>query len=157
MQFSDLDPVLAEVKRVLKPGGLVGFREMDFGASLYHSDTSALREARSILRRVTLHNDGNPDLGRVLPGILAHAGFEILSAVATFGCPPTPQAKARLYGVTAQLWEQGEFVAQAEALGWIDAAGRSAMLERLKREGADPASFSGMAHAEVVARMVTLE
>ena len=32
MQFSDLEPVLDEVTRVLKPGGLVGFREIDLRA-----------------------------------------------------------------------------------------------------------------------------
>ena len=106
----------------------------------------------SILRRAILCNDGNPDIGRHLAGILAGAGFEILHARATYTCAATPQAKSDMYAAMARLWEQGEFVAQAESLGWIDAAERSAMPERLKREAAEPGSFSGTSYAEVVGR-----
>lgn len=152
MQFGELDPVLAEVKRVLKPGGLVGFREVDFGASLYHSETSAMGFVMRTLRRTILHNDGNPDIGRALPAILTNAGFEILSAAATYACAATPAAKAGMYATTAQLWDQADFVAQAESLGWIDPAERSAMAKRLEREAADPGSFTATSYAEVVAR-----
>jgi ubiquinone/menaquinone biosynthesis C-methylase UbiE len=152
MQFRELDPVLAEVNRVLKPGGLVGFREIDLGASLFYSETSALRDLMSTFRRTILHNDGNPDIGRRLPGILADAGSNILAAGATYTCAATPRAKADMYAAMARLWEQGEFVAQAESLGWIDAAERSAMPERLKREAAEPGSLSGTSYVEVVGR-----
>ncbi len=152
MQFRDLDPVMAEISRVLKTGGLIGFREIDFGASLYHCETSALREVMSILRRSILHNDGNPDIGRTLPMIFANAGFDILSAAATYACATTAQAKAGMYAAMAHLWEQSDFVAQAESLGWISSSDRIAMTARLKQEGDDPGSFSGTSYAEVVAR-----
>ena len=152
MQFRDLDPVMAEISRVLKTDGLIGFREIDFGASLYHSETSALREVMSILRRSILHNDGNPDIGRTLPMIFANAGFDILSAAATYACATTPQAKAGMYAAMAHLWEQSDFVAQAESLGWISSSDRIALTARLKQEGDDPGSFSGTSYAEVVAR-----
>ena len=152
MQFRDIKPVLAEVKRVLKPGGLVGFRDIDFGASLYHSEDSALREIMSILRRSILHNDGNPDIGRVLPSLLSRAGFNILNATPIYSCAPTPEAKAGMYTAMTRLWEQADFVDQAESLGWISANDRVAMIDRMKLEGSDPESFSGTTFVEVVAR-----
>ena len=153
MQFSDLGPVLTEIMRVLKPCGLIGFREIDFGASLYHCETSALREVMSTLRRSILHNGGNPDIGRELPSLLANAGFDILSAVATYACATTPQAKVGMYGAMAKLWEQSDFVAQAEAHSWINSRDRSTMTSRLEQEGNDPGSFSGTSYAEVIARL----
>jgi ubiquinone/menaquinone biosynthesis C-methylase UbiE len=152
MQFRDPDPILAEIKRVLKPGGLVGFREVDIAAGLHHSEASAMGEVMSTLRRAVLHNDGNPDIGRALPGILARAGFEILHAAATYNSPATPQAKAGMYAAMTRLWEEADFVAQAEALGWIDAAGRAAMAGRLAAEASDPASLSATPYVEVLAR-----
>jgi hypothetical protein len=48
---------------------------------------------------------------------LAGAGFDILTARATYTCAATPRAKSEMYAVMARLWEQGEFVARAESLG----------------------------------------
>lgn len=153
MQFRELDSVLAEVKRVLKPGGLVGFREIDIGASFFHSDASALRAVMWTLRRSILHNDGNPDIGRSLPAILANAGFEIITASATYTCSMSAKAKADMYSAMTRLWEQADFVDRAEALGWIDGAARSKIVEELKREAHDPGSFNATTYAEVVARL----
>ena len=152
MQFRDLGPVLDEIKRVLRPGGLVGFREVDFGASFYHSEDSALKGVMSILRRSIFHNDSNADIGHALPSILSHAGFEILSASATYACASTPQAKKGMYAAITRLWKQADFVDQAESLGWIHAEDRSETVRRLEQEAADPGSFSGTSYAEAVAR-----
>ena len=152
MQFRDLAPVLAEVRRVLKPGGLIGFREVDFGASLYHSEDSAVRKVLSTLRQTILHNDGNPDVGHALPSIVSGAGFEIVSASATYTCAATPKAKLGMYGVMERLWEQADFVAQAESLGMISAEERAEMAGRLQQEAAEPGSFSGSTYVEVIAR-----
>ncbi len=153
MQFRELDGVLAQVKRVLKPGGVVGFRELDFGASLYHSDESALRYVMSTLRRAIFHNDGNPDIGRALPSILSDAGFQIMSASATYACAVTPEAKVGMYAAMARLWEQADFVAQAESLGWLGADERESIRRRLEEEGADPGSISATSYVEVVGRV----
>ena len=131
----------------------MGFREIDLGASLYHSEASALREVLGTLRRTILHNDGNPDIGHSLPAILADAGFDILSSAATYACASTPAAKAGMYAAMSRLWEQADFVTQAESLGWVTPGERPAMVKRLEREAMEPGSFSGTSYAEVVARV----
>lgn len=152
MQFSDLDPVLAEIRRVLRPGGVIGFREIDIGASFFHSENSVLKEVMFTLRRSILHNEGNPDIGRALPSLLSSAGFEILSAGVTYVCAATPEAKSGMYAAMTRLWEQSGFSVQAESLGWISTSERAAIPARLTRESNDPGSFSGTSYAEVVAR-----
>lgn len=152
MQFRDLAPVLAEIRRVLKPGGLIGFRETDFGANLYHSEDSAVRKVLSTLRQTILHNDGNPDVGHALPSIVSGAGFEVVSASATYAGAATPEAKLGMYGAIERLWEQADFVAQAESLGMISARERAEMAGRLQQEAAEPASFSGTTYVEIIAR-----
>ena len=152
MQFKDPAPVLDEVIRVLKPGGLVGFREIDLGASLFHDEDSSMKAVLFNLRRSVFQNDGNPDIGRQLPSILSSAGLELVDVSAQYNYASSPTAKQRMYGAMAELWDQADFPAQAEELGWISAAERKAMADRLEKEGADPASFSGTTYVEVVAR-----
>ena len=69
----------------------------------------------------------------------------------------TPAAKAGMYAAMTRLWEQADFVAQAESLGWINPGERSAVVKRLELESADPGSFSGTSYVEVVARTASME
>lgn len=152
MQFADTVPVLEEVTRVLRPGGLVGFREIDLGACLFHSEESAMKDVLHTLRRSVSHNQGNPDIGRSLPAILSSAGLEIMHVSAKYHVAPTPAAKKGMYAAMSGLWTQAEFPVQAEEQGWISRSEREAVVRRLEDEAADPASFSGTSYVEVVAR-----
>jgi ubiquinone/menaquinone biosynthesis C-methylase UbiE len=152
MQFANIQPVLTEIRRVLKSDGLIGFREVDLGASLYHSEDSALGKVLGTLREVILHNDGNPDVGRTLPSILHDASFELVSASATYACAATPEQKSGMYRAMERLWEQADFVSQAESLGLITERDRKEMANKLQQEATDPGSFSGTTYVEVVAR-----
>ena len=153
MQFGNLEPVLAELRRVLKPDGIVGFREIDFGASLYHSEASALRTVMETLRRSIRLNHGNPDIGHALPGILSEAGFQIVRANATYACAPTSKAKLGSYAAMTQLWQQADFVERAVSLGWLDKAQREELVAELEKEAHDPESFNASTYVEVVAQL----
>lgn len=154
MQFADLDPVMEEIKRVLKSGGLIGFREIDFGASIYQSESSAFGQLQQLWRKSIQHNGGNPDIGHTLPSLLASAGFDILTTGASYNYAPTPEAKVRRSAVMARLWAESEFPEQAEALGWISKSDRASMASRLDQEAADPGSFAATTCIEVVGRFV---
>lgn len=151
MQFSDLKPVLDEIMRVLKPGGLVGFREIDFGASLYHSENSALRKLMALFRRSFLHNEGNPDIGRSLARLLTEAGFSVKEVLASYAQASTDEQKLGMYKAMAGLWNQADFPTQALELGWITKEEKDSLPGHLELESRQPGSFSATTFVEAVA------
>ena len=153
MQFSDPAPVLAEVTRVLKPGGLAAFRELDFAASLYGPAGSALETVFSTLRRSILENDGYPDIGRDLPRLCARSGLEITGAKPVYFSTPNPKARAGMYAAIGNLWRQAGFVGDAVQAGWLTEAERAAVQDRLEAEAGDLGCISGTTYVEVLARL----
>ncbi|WDF32970.1 methyltransferase domain-containing protein [Arthrobacter agilis] len=71
------DPVAAlrEMRRVVRPGGLVAVREADFGAMTWFPAIEELDAWRDLYGRLARGNRGEPDAGRRLPGWAAAAGF----------------------------------------------------------------------------------
>ena len=150
MQFDDLDPVLSELTRVLKPGGLIGFREIDFGANLYYPEDSAFKELMTIFRRSIAHNRGNPDVGRSLASSLSNYGFSVHEVFASYAQSTTEEAKKGMYNAMTALWEQADFPEQAVELGWITDEERKELPDRLRQESTQPGTVNGTTYVEVV-------
>jgi ubiquinone/menaquinone biosynthesis C-methylase UbiE len=150
MQFSNPHPVLTEAWRVLKPGGVAGFREWASDGSLYEPPDGARRKCMTLFTRMLERDGGDPRVGRRLGGLLHEAGFRQVTTSASYEVPGTPEAKRISYARWARLCEEADWMGQAISLGWIRKEERQALIAALRAEGATPDAFAAAAFCEAL-------
>ena len=142
---------LQEIRRVLKPGGLVGLRDADVAGDVYFPPQAELDRLWKVAERVISHNGGDLRFGRKHRKVLREAGFVDIIATASSDSFGTPQQTAGF----SRYWSE-VFMAQHRPLilaqKWATEHELDAMVAALRAWGSCQDSFYSRCRCEAVAR-----
>lgn len=108
------EPVVAltEIRRLLKPGGVIGIRNPDVDGQVFAPAAPLLERSTQIYAQLVAANGGNAKIGKHHKGLLRQAGFTDVAISATYEVYDSDEA-VRHWGQTlAQAWAEEAFVEQ---------------------------------------------
>ena len=149
------DPVrvLAELRRVTRPGGVVAVRDSDYAGFAWHPQPPGLGEWLAAYRTAARANGGEPDAGRRLLGWAQAAGLREMTATSSTWCFAEPAARQWWAGLWCERITGTALGRQLLADGLADAHGIAAMVAGWQDWAASPDGWFSVLHGELVARV----
>ncbi|MCY4107853.1 MAG: methyltransferase domain-containing protein [Chloroflexi bacterium] len=147
----DTHAALAEVKRVLKPGGILSCREMICESSFTYPDFGVIRNSWDMFEDLLVADDGHPQMGKEIKGHLVQAEFENIRVSASFSAYSTPEDIAFIYGLANQWFLSPEITEAAIKYGASTEElcnDIRASYDKWKRH---PGAFCAIAYGEAIA------
>lgn len=142
---------LAEISRVLRPGGIVGIRDGDWGGRIYAPATPRLDKWFELTVKIRQHNGGDPFFGRKLRRLLHDSGFFVTNvSVSAWSAGDPEEIRLCSSFLKAQL---NGFAATALAEGWIDQPTLDAVALEIDSWSERPDAFYVDTYCEAIGRL----
>ena len=143
---------LREFRRVLKPGGIVAVRDVDYGGVIWSPASPGLDRWLELYHAVALGNGGDPDAGRHLKRWVREAGFGDIEATASTWVFSTALEREWWGNSWAERATQSQFAAHAIESGHSNSPELERIASAWREWAVDDDGWLLMPHAEVLAR-----
>ena len=151
IHIPDATAVLTEAMRVLKPGGIVAFRELICGSSFTYPEFGVLDRAWEVFEDVIATADGHPQMGKELKTRLDEAGFVDSRISASFDLYATPEDVAFIHSIVDQWFLSADMQDLAISFGASSDELVGGINEAYDRWKDHPGAVCALAFGEAVA------
>ncbi|MFE6966369.1 methyltransferase domain-containing protein [Agromyces sp. NPDC057679] len=143
---------LCEFRRVLKPGGLLAVRDVDYGGVIWSPDSAGLTRWLELYHDVHEWNGGDPRAGRHLKRWVREAGFGDITASGTTWVFASALEREWWGGSWAERATESQFAAHAIESGHSNPEELRAIAQAWRDWAADADGWLLMPHGEILAR-----